>query len=154
MAKRLNGEIIRPAFVLIVGSLALLVVYLVPRFLIKRLDGKATGVVLSRRPIQPLTGEKIKKGIVPPLPREIKRDPFLPSYMRLEARTSDVYTCEELGFSLSGIVWDPKNPVAIINGEVMHVGDSVDGKKILEIKKDRVILGEGEARYTVILWEK
>lgn len=154
MAKRLNGEIARPVFVIIVGILALLVVYFLPGLWMKKMESKGTGVVLLDKAKSPSSLERVEKETAAPSVREIKRDPFLPSYMRLESKRSGVFSSEELGFSLSGIMWDPEDPVAIINGEVMHVGDVINGKKILEIKKDRVVFGEGEARYTVTIWEQ
>lgn len=153
MAKRLNGEIVRPVFVIIVGVAGLLIVYLLPEFWIKKMDGRATQAILSEKIIKPPVSEGAGKK-TPEISRaDIKRDPFLPSYMRLEARPSGMFSPEELGLSLSGIIWDEKDPVAIINGEVMRVGGVVNGKKILEIKKDQVIFGEGEARYTVTIWQ-
>jgi hypothetical protein len=153
MAKRLNGQFMRPAFVIIVGGLAILIVYFVPHMLEKKIDGKATDTILSKKITPPFSFKKVEKEITSPLPKDIKRDPFLPSYMKLEGKSSGVFSSEELGFFLTGIMWDPKNPVAIVNGEIMHIGDTVNGKKILEIHKDCVIFGEGEARYTVTVWE-
>ena len=133
--------------------MALLIVYMVPLYLEKKMAGKTSTLVLSRKAISPLSSKKAEEETPEvSIPITIKRDPFLPSYMRVGDRSSGVFSSEELGFSLSGIVWDPRNPVAIINGEMKHVGEVVNGKTILEIKEDRVLLGEGKARYTVTLW--
>lgn len=50
---------------------------------------------------------------------------------------------EEGGLNLVGIMFDKNNPAAIINDEIVEVGDKVNGNKIIEITKDRVILNDG-----------
>ena len=153
MVKKLNGQLVNPVYLIITGVLAILIVYIVPWYLEEKMAGKTSTLVLSREALTSSSSKKVEEEAPEvSLPITIKRDPFLPSYMRVEDKASGVFSSEELGFSLSGIVWDPRNPVAIINGEMKHVGEVVNGKTILEIKEDRVLLGEGKARYTVTLW--
>ena len=45
--------------------------------------------------------------------------------------------------TLNGISWDKDHPVAIINGAIRGIGDKVGGKRIVDIKEDRVILTDG-----------
>jgi hypothetical protein len=48
---------------------------------------------------------------------------------------------------LSGIFWDEAQPMAMINGEIFEVGDSVDGAEILEIRPESVVVRQnGERR--------
>ncbi len=47
------------------------------------------------------------------------------------------------GARLGGIIYDANDVCALINDELVHRGDSVDGKKVLEIHRDRVILNDG-----------
>jgi hypothetical protein len=47
-------------------------------------------------------------------------------------------------FLLNGIMWDEKKPSAIINGDMVMVGDSVGSYKVVDISKDRVILTDGQ----------
>jgi len=47
------------------------------------------------------------------------------------------------GLSLSGIMWDPSTPVAIINGELVNVGDTIDRYRIVSITKDEVSVTDG-----------
>ncbi len=49
----------------------------------------------------------------------------------------------ESKFSLEGITYDPKNPSAIINGDVFQVNSEVGGYKVKKILSDSVILSDG-----------
>ena len=49
--------------------------------------------------------------------------------------------------TLSGIFYDAKKPLAIINDKVAGVGDMVDGKIIIQITQDEVILKDKEKEY-------
>ncbi len=42
--------------------------------------------------------------------------------------------------SLYGIVWDPANPVALIDGNDVHVGETVKGARVVAITVDSVVL--------------
>lgn len=42
--------------------------------------------------------------------------------------------------SLYGIIWDPKTPIAMIDGMDLRVGDRIKGARIIEIGIDRVVL--------------
>ena len=62
------------------------------------------------------------------------RNPFVP--WGTGAATSDLV--------LKGIAWDEENPKCVINGVIVEVGDEVAGKTVREIRRDRVILTDGE----------
>lgn len=49
----------------------------------------------------------------------------------------------EEGLLLDGILWDPRMPSAIINNQVVCVGDRVGPWQVTEIKKDQVMLTDG-----------
>ena len=42
--------------------------------------------------------------------------------------------------NLEGILWDANDPKAIINGNIVGVGETVEGKMIVEIKANSVII--------------
>jgi hypothetical protein len=63
----------------------------------------------------------------------LKRDPFYKTPIAVSSQET----------RLSGIVWANVNPVAIINDTVVRVGDKVDGKTVVRILKDRVVLNDG-----------
>ncbi len=45
---------------------------------------------------------------------------------------------------LNGIAWGPKNPSALINDQVVFVGDKIEGSKVVAINRNNVILNNGE----------
>ena len=47
------------------------------------------------------------------------------------------------GFALSGILWDPSQPIAIINGQMLRVGDEVEGYRVTAITQDTVSISDG-----------
>lgn len=89
-------------------------------------------------------------------PQELKvakvRDPFLNSMAETERYLS---TSGRIlaGVTLTGILWDPKEPTAIINGQVYKIGDSVSGKTITKITNDRVILEADGIEFLLIIWK-
>ncbi len=50
---------------------------------------------------------------------------------------------EVSGFDLSGILWDANAPIAVINGQMLRVGDEVEGYRIVTITQDRVTMSDG-----------
>ncbi|MBU2504439.1 MAG: hypothetical protein ABIK26_01500 [Candidatus Omnitrophota bacterium] len=48
-----------------------------------------------------------------------------------------------IGFHLGGIIWDKQTPLAVINDDVVGIGDKVGTNTIVEIKQDIVILNDG-----------
>lgn len=64
------------------------------------------------------------------------RDPFaLPSKQEQMAGT----------LSLTAILYHQSSAVAVLNGQVVRVGDEVDGRQVVAIGRDHVILREGRA---------
>jgi hypothetical protein len=49
----------------------------------------------------------------------------------------------KVNFSLAGIVWDAQQPSALVNGEVVHVGDEIEGARVTAIEPARVTLNNG-----------
>ena len=68
---------------------------------------------------------------------ELKSDPFtaipIVSEQSLQSRVV-----------LTGILWDKDNPLAIIDDNVVKIGERVGNKTVIDIKRDRVILSDGE----------
>jgi hypothetical protein len=50
---------------------------------------------------------------------------------------------------LSGIIWDSENPIAMIDGRDLHVGDQVKGAKVVEIRIDSVVLSYASKAYVL-----
>jgi len=76
---------------------------------------------------------------------ELKRDPFT------NAPVAPVIVASPSGLNLSGIMWNKRKPLAIINNKVVKVGDRAGGNIVVEIKVDRVILSDGERQFEVKL---
>ena len=55
------------------------------------------------------------------------------------------------GLTLSGIMWDATAPIAIINGEMLHVGEQVDGYRLVEITPDRVSVTDDAETFQLFL---
>ena len=45
--------------------------------------------------------------------------------------------------ALSGILWDPTAPIAVINGAMLRVGDQFEGYRVVAISRDAVSLSGG-----------
>lgn len=72
------------------------------------------------------------------------RDPFL-----LDASNVKEQGMEDL--SLNGIVSDMENPYAIINNEVIKLGDTVNGMTVIEINEKSVVLEQDGQKHTLEL---
>lgn len=68
---------------------------------------------------------------------ELKRDPFTAAPIVAEKTL-------QAGVDLTGILWDPDKPLAIIDGDIVKKGSRVGNKTLVEIQKDRVILSDGQ----------
>lgn len=47
------------------------------------------------------------------------------------------------GMQLGGIIYDAKQAYALINDQIVHVGERIGENRVVEIKQDRVILNDG-----------
>ena len=69
------------------------------------------------------------------------RDPF----------TGGAAGAEVSGFDLSGILWDATQPIAVINGQMLRVGDELEGYKVTQIAQDSVLLSDGSQTLTLAI---
>ena len=82
-----------------------------------------------------------------------ERDPFNWSrdqINRFKDQEPKLRSSTVAGLTLSGIIWDRKKPLAIINDRVVSVGDTVKGATILEVLKDMVVFEQEGVYHT--LW--
>ncbi len=63
------------------------------------------------------------------------------------------YLAEMKSLVVSAITISENEAYAIINNQIVHVGDVVDGKKVVAIEKDRVVVEKGGKRFTIFLGE-
>jgi len=50
---------------------------------------------------------------------------------------------------LSGVIWDLQNPVAMIDGLDLRVGDRIKGARVVEIRMDSVVLSFASKEYVL-----
>ncbi|MCK4245048.1 MAG: hypothetical protein KAX20_05430 [Candidatus Omnitrophica bacterium] len=77
-----------------------------------------------------------------------KRDPFL-----LPADEKKKSILKEFSFSLSGIIWKEKEPLALIDDYIVREGDTVEGYTVVKIAQDKIILEEAGKKYQLFLGE-
>ncbi|MFA4992493.1 MAG: hypothetical protein WC571_00830 [Candidatus Omnitrophota bacterium] len=75
---------------------------------------------------------------------ELKRDPFTSAPIISEKNMQS-------GFCLTGILWDKLKPLAIIDGQIAKKGDRIGNKEVVDIKRDRVILSDGQEFFEIKL---
>ena len=73
-----------------------------------------------------------------------KRDPF--SLERM-------LNAQGVGLELVGIMYDEKTCHALINEDVVRIGDTIEGNKVIDIQKDKVILNDGQKNFELRLQE-
>lgn len=128
----------------ITGVLVIILLFSLPR----AFEKKKRPVPVKAKEVA--TDQTVKEpGLYTRLEQEIKkmdfkRDPF--------SRQSLADLEESPGLRLSGILWDEVNPTAIINDEIVAVGSRIQGGRVVDIKKDKVILKEGD-HYTELILE-
>lgn len=71
--------------------------------------------------------------------RQLK-DPFLASEKPKEEQ-------QAVGLELTGVFGEAASLTALINGEAYQVGDMVQGKRIVAIQRDQVVLEQGSRRF-------
>ncbi|MEA3368800.1 MAG: general secretion pathway protein GspB [Candidatus Ratteibacteria bacterium] len=77
------------------------------------------------------------------------RDPFVPL---LGGKSYDEVSIKQK-MKLEGILWSPINPLVVINGETLELGDEIDGAIIERIDKDRVVLRYNKKTFSLVFWE-
>ncbi|MDP8217326.1 MAG: hypothetical protein P9M03_01230 [Candidatus Theseobacter exili] len=86
---------------------------------------------------------------------EVERDPFAsplkPSEELQILEKSLIEVKEDIGMTLTGIVLRGKSSSAVVNREIVRVGDIIEGKKVIAIEKDRVVLSDGKKKYILYL---
>ncbi|MFH1063205.1 MAG: hypothetical protein V1747_10045 [Candidatus Omnitrophota bacterium] len=84
---------------------------------------------------------KFEEPIFPEINTPTLRDPFLSSKNPQELKTI-VTKKPSVELKLSGILWDDKIPSAIINSSIVKIGDLIEGKTVVDIEKNQVVVME------------
>jgi hypothetical protein len=98
-------------------------------------------------PLAPATPYPTVTPVPTPLPTE-KATPT-PLETKPDFTEGSVLRPHQLGLDISGILWDPESPSALINGEIVNPGDTVGDVKILEIRRDRFLVEYDGKKYEV-----
>ena len=53
------------------------------------------------------------------------------------------------GLNLTGIIWDQRKPLAVINGKMVGVGEWIKGAEVKKIHKESVVLRKDGANFTL-----
>jgi len=97
--------------------------------------------------------------------QRLARDPMTPLVGTVAAATKKGEETEQavppatvgqvLNKVVSGIIWDPRSPVAVVDNEVVYPGyEYADGTTVLSIERDRVIFQVGDSSIEVKLKEQ
>ncbi len=77
--------------------------------------------------------------------QKIERDPFTKTVIQVKT---------EIPITLQGILYDSKQPIALVNGEARGVGEIVNDMKIIEINSDNVVLEkDGQKTKLQLRWD-
>lgn len=82
----------------------------------------------------------------------LKRDPFnWPASQITKFKSFDKKNRALLftDLSLTGIIWDKRKPLAVINGKMLGIGDTIKGAKVKKINKESVLLRKHGTNYTL-----
>jgi type II secretory pathway component PulC len=94
---------------------------------------------------------QLEKEQMEPLLNELKlKNPFTPVHF-VDATPKSVKEIE-----LEGIMWDKERPYAVIDGTVVAEGEFIDGKRVIRINNETVILdnqGREETLRIKLKWE-
>jgi hypothetical protein len=85
---------------------------------------------------------------------QVERDPFaspLEPSEEMGIVEDSLLEEEETGLILTGVVLRGKSSSAIVDRDIVRVGDVIGGKKIVVIEKGRVLLSDGRKRYVLYL---
>lgn len=131
--------------IIITGVAVVLFIVLFTSTLAKRTK-KAVTETAENLPVSEVVPPEVTKPISA---KEIEwgRDPFVKAPERKEKEGT-------IGLTLEGIIWDETNPQAIINNEIVTIGDKINGLEVVEIKKDEVTLTDGKTQHKLELWYK
>ena len=98
--------------------------------------------------VQPTQEERLTIA-QPSQQREAQRQRAMRLVWRRDPFTRGAAMGELSGLQLSGILWDSNEPIAIINGQMVRVGEKLEGYRVVEIAKDRVSVTDGTQTFQI-----
>ncbi len=79
------------------------------------------------------------------------RDPFSKNTEKSAPKTEDTPSSKLV---LKGVFWSAGNPQALINGQVVKIGDKVRGAEVIDIKKEGVKMRTGDNEEIFLLFKR
>ena len=76
------------------------------------------------------------------------RDPF--AFGSMEVVPVPATVARPKQSRLIGVLWDAKNPLAVIDGEPVSVGQQVRGWRVIAIQPNRVVIQRGDRKETLM----
>lgn len=114
---------------------------------VKEIDKKETTVIKKTEELKGRKARKKKPIEIEAMLDEVGReDPFLPASEKY-IPVAPAHT----GQNLTGIIWDAKKPLAIINNMIVGEGEIIGNKKIIKIEKESVLISENGKEYILRL---
>ena len=55
------------------------------------------------------------------------------------------------GLALTGILWDATAPMAVLNGQMLRMGEEIDGYRITAIEQDRILISDGSETLEILI---
>ena len=74
-----------------------------------------------------------------------------PPSLPQKAEERKIWKTPPSDLKLEGIIWNEEEPLAVINDEIMRVGESIGSAKLIEIREDEVIFKDGEGEFILKL---
>jgi len=75
----------------------------------------------------------------------VKNDLFFPAGNKIASQKADI------DLKLEGVTYSPKNPIAIINGEIYKLNSNVQGYTVEKIFPDKIVLRRNGQEYILQL---
>lgn len=129
---------------IVVTSILVVVLIAFIFWAMKKIKSKPA-VDASMQQTLPVLPQSIEPAAAPRQPVSWKRCPFSGKIYADKPGNSDL--------RLAGVVWDEKNPQALINDRIVKEGDSIGNYKIMKIEKNRVIVTDGAKDTELLLWQ-
>lgn len=88
----------------------------------------------------------IEKILTPP---PVEKETVQPETQQQLTTTQEIAIIPPPMLEINGIVWNTKKPQAIINDQVVVIGDTIENSKIVDIRKDGVDVIFNEKLFTL-----
>ena len=111
-----------------------------------------TNILSLRNPFEPQFPQKSKPPIDIPVMQPKNNSIPKPAPAITESKPAPILPeikFDPSQFQVNGVVWDTKRPQAIINNQVVNIGDVVNGAQIVSIQKTGIDFAMNKKIYTI-----